>query len=125
MNDKQVSPTEPERLQGVSSLLSIGEIECDKCGKKISHADRYCCNTHECPACEALFDTITEVHDHFSQKHPHEPSRGTRYCIDCSLKHGHLEMARNKKTGEIFLTIFTLRDEEAITENCKTPNQSK
>ena len=117
MNDKEISPTEVEKLHGVSSLLGVGKVECDKCGKIIRHLDRYCCNTHECPICGAMSDTIAERDGHFSQKHPPEPSRGTRYCVDCSLKTGYLKMIRNKKTGEVFPAMFIARDEEEAMEN--------
>ena len=117
MNDKQVPPTELEILRGVNSLLGVDEVECDKCGKIIRHLDRYCCNTHECPICGAMFDAITERDSHFSRKHPQEISRGTRYCVDCSLKVGYLKMVRNKKTGEVFPAMFVSRDENVIEED--------
>ena len=107
MDDKWTSLTEPERLRGINSLLAIGEVQCDKCGKTVRHLERYCCNTLECPTCEASFDTITELKGHFGQQHPLESSRGARYCADCSLKAGYLKMVRNKKTGEIFPVMFT------------------
>ena len=122
MEDKQVPLTDSERLRGIISLLGVGEVKCDKCDKMIRHLDRYCCNTHECPICGAIFDTITELDTHFSQQHPQEPSRGTRYCVDCSFKGGYLKMVRNKKTGEVFPAMFVLRDEEAIVENSRPPN---
>jgi len=121
MEDNQVSLTESERLQGVVSLLGIGEVKCDKCGKMIRYLDRYCCSTHECPICEAIFATIEELDNHFSQQHPREPSRGARYCIDCSFKAGYLKMVRDKKTGEVFPAMFVLRDEEAV-ENGEAPS---
>ena len=114
MDDKQVSLSE---LQGVSSLLGIGEVECDKCGKMIRYLDRYCYNTRECPICGAIFNTMTERDGHFGQQHPHEPSRGTRYCAACSLKAGYLKMVKNTKTGEVFLTMFPAKDEEVIEED--------
>jgi len=114
MEDEQVPLTDSEKLRGVISLLGVGEIKCDKCGKIIEHLDRYCCNTHECPICEATFETIADLDTHFSQQHPQEPSRGARYCVDCSFKAGYLKMVRNRKTGEVFPTMFALRDEEVI-----------
>jgi len=119
MNDKQVLPAELERLRGINSLLGVGEVECDKCGKTIRHLDRYCCSTHECPICGAAFETIAERDGHFSQQHPKKTSRGTRYCVDCSFKAGYLNMVQNKKTGEVFPAMFVSRDEEVITEDSK------
>ena len=116
MEDKEVSPTAPERLQGIVSLLGVGEVKCDKCGKMIRHLDRYCCNTHECLLCGTIFDTIVELDAHCRQQHPRESSRGTRYCVDCSFKNGYLKMVRNKKTGEVFPAMFVLRDEEEVVE---------
>ena len=117
MDDKQDLPTEVERLHGINSLLGVGEVECDKCGKMIRHLDRYCCNTHECPICGAIFETIVEREGHFSQQHPRESSRGTRYCVECSFKAGYLKMVRNKKTGEVFPAMFVLRDEEVVEDS--------
>ena len=45
---KQVSATESEKLQGIISLMGIGEVACDKCGRVIRHMERYCSNTREC-----------------------------------------------------------------------------
>ena len=117
MDDKQVPSNELERLQGVSSLLGIGEVECDKCGKTIKHLDRYCCNTRECSVCGVKFETMVERGGHFSQKHPGEVSRGARYCVDCGLKAGYLRMVRNKKTGEVFPAMFVSRDEELVSDD--------
>ena len=117
MDDKQVSPTGLERLHGINSLLGIGEVKCDKCGKTIRHLDRYCCNTHECPVCGAIFDATAKRDGHFSKQHPHETSRGTKYCVDCSFKAGYLKMVRNKKTGKVFPAMFVSRDEEVIAED--------
>ncbi len=122
MDDKQVSPAELKKLRGVSSLLGIGEVECDKCGKIIRHLDRYCCNTRECPICGAMFDNIAERDGHFSQQHSQEISRGTRYCVDCSFKAGYLRMVRNKKTGEVFPAMFASRDEEVVAEDSTSSN---
>ena len=117
MEDNQASSANPEKLIGISSLLGIGDVGCDKCGEAIKHLDRYCCSTRECPVCGATFDTIAERDGHFSQHHPSEPSRGTRYCADCSCKAGYLKMVRNKKTGKVLPVMFVLRDEEVITED--------
>ena len=122
MNDNQTSPIEFEKLRGVNSLLGIGDVECGKCGRIIRHLDRYCYNTRECPICGAVFDTIAERDGHFSQRHPNEPSRGTRYCVDCSRKAGYLKMVRNKKTGKILPVMFVLRDEEIIEEESGPPD---
>ena len=113
MDDKQVSPADLENIRGVSSLLGVGEVECDKCGKIIKHLDRYCLNAHECPICEALLDNTADRGSHFGE-HPSETPRGTRYCVDCSLKAGYLRMVRNKKTGVVFPSMFVSRDEEAV-----------
>jgi len=116
MEDKQVLSAALEVVRGVNSLLGIGEVQCDKCSKMIRHLERYCCNTHECPLCRGIFETIAERDSHFSQKHPGVPPRGTRYCADCSLKAGYLVNVKNKKTGETFMTMFVSRDEEVIVE---------
>jgi len=116
MENRKAPLSESERLRGINSLLGIGEVECDKCGKIIRHLDRYCCNNRECLICGAMFDTIAERSSHFSQQHPTETPRGTRYCVDCSFKAGYLKMVRNKKTGEVFPAMFVLRDEEAIED---------
>ena len=117
MKDKSSAPTDSEKLQGVNSLLATGEVECDKCGKMIRYLERYCCNTHECPPCGVVFNTIEELDAHFSQEHPQEPSRGTRYCVECSFKEGYLRMVRNKKTGEEYPAMFVLRDEESVEDS--------
>ena len=116
MEENSVSPIKSETQQGVNSLIAAGEVECDKCGEMIKHLDRYCCNTHECPICGTILDTITELDGHFSQQHPRYPSRGARYCVDCSLKAGYLRIIKNKKIGGIFPAMFALRDEEEIIE---------
>lgn len=116
MENKQDLPFESERVRDVISLLGVGEVECDKCGKIIGHLDRYCCHTHECPICGTVLDSIRELDAHISKQHPREPSRGTRYCVDCSFKAGFLKMVRDKKTGEIFPAMFALRDEEVVLE---------
>ena len=122
MNDKQISLTESERLHSIISPLGVGEVKCDKCGTMIRHLDRYCCNTHECPFCEVVFDTSIELGSHFRQQHPKEPTRGARYCVDCSFKVGYLKMIRNKKTGQVFPAMFVSRDEEVIAENNRPPD---
>jgi hypothetical protein len=103
---------ESEKLQGIISMLGVGEVKCDKCGKPIRHMERYCINTHECPNDGSIFDTAEELNKHFSQKHIEQPVRGTRYCIEDSMKAGYLKTVRNKKTGEVFPAMFVLRDEE-------------
>ena len=123
MEDEQGVLTDSERLKDIISLLGVGEVKCDKCGKMIKHLDRYCYNTRECPICGAICDTLTELDIHFSQQHPREPSRGTRYCVDCGLKAGYLKMVREKKTGELFPAMFALRHEEEIVENNTLPSQ--
>ncbi len=120
MEEKHVSLTDTEASPGIISLLSVGDVKCDKCGKMIRHLERYCRSTHECPICGAIFDTVAELNTHFSQQHPQEPSRGTRYCVDCSLKNGYLKKVRNKKTGEVFPAMFALRGEEV--EDNKPPD---
>jgi len=121
MEDEQMSVSESERLQAIISLIGIDEVKCDKCSKMIRDLDRYCCNTHECPICETICNTMTELDAHFSQQHPQDTPRGTRYCVDCSLKAGYLKMVRNKKTGELLPAMFALRDEEVIVEDSKAP----
>ena len=103
-----------ENLRGIISLLSIGDINCDKCGQLIKHLDRYCCNTLECSLCGTILDTTTDLNTHFSQEHSNNPSRGTRYCVNCSLEKGYLKMVRGKKHGEVFPAIFVTRDEETV-----------
>ena len=116
MENEQIPPTTSEKLHGIISLLVMSEVKCDKCGKVLRDQERYCCNTHECPMCDAIFDTTTKLDSHFDQQHPPEPSRGTRYCIDCSLKAGYLKMIRDKKTSEVFPAMFVLRDEETVSD---------
>ena len=113
---KDVSPAESERLHGIISMLSVGDLKCDKCGKAIRHMDRYCSNTRECYHCHTVFNSIEELNSHFIEKHAPEPARGARYCIDCSMKEGFLRMVRNKKTGEVFPAMLILRDEEPAEE---------
>ena len=110
MANKQ-NPTE-DKLFGIISLLSIGELKCDKCGKSIRHLERYCDNTQECPFDGNIFNTVEELNKHFSQQHPQVPARGTRYCVEDSLKAGYLKMVRNKKTEQVYPAMFVLRDEE-------------
>lgn len=90
MAEEQLSTT-GERPRGVNSMLSVGEVTCDKCGRPIHHMDRYCYNTLECPLCGEALKTIPERDAHFSQQHPHEPSRGARYCLEDSIKAGFLK----------------------------------
>ena len=116
MENNSVLQDKSEGRQEVSSLLAAGDIECDKCGKMIKHLDRYCCTAHECPICGGTVDTIAELDGHFSQQHPRCPSRGTRYCVDCSLKAGFLMIVKNKKTGSVFPAMFALRDEAQMSE---------
>ena len=113
---KQVSAAESERLAGIISELSVGEVKCDKCGKAIRHLGRYCLNTRECYHCKTIFNTIAELNGHFIEKHSPDPTRGTRYCLECSRKAGFLRTVHNKKTGEIFQAMLVLRDEELIPE---------
>ena len=117
MDDNQVLQDQMEKLRGVNSLQGAGEVKCDKCRAIIRHLGRYCYNTLECPLCKAApFDTKADRDSHFSQKHPHETSRGKRYCVDCSFKAGYLRRVRNKKTGEEIVAMFVLRDEEIVSE---------
>jgi len=116
---KEVSPTESEKLQGIISMLSVGDVNCDKCRNVIRHMDRYCNNTRECHHHLTIFNTIAELNSHFIEEHSPEPARGTRYCIDCSLKAGFLRKVRNKKTGEEFYAMLVLRDEELAENNKK------
>ena len=109
---KQVSATESEKLIGVISLLGVGEVKCDKCGKPIRHQERYCSNTRECFHCKTVFNLISELNSHFIESHSPEQPRGTRYCIECSAKAGYLHKVKNKKTGEVFSAMLVLRDEE-------------
>lgn len=80
-----------ERPRSVNSLLGVGEVECDKCRGPIRHLDRYCYNTLECPVCGTSFETIADRSSHFSQQHPEEAPRGTRYCLDCCIKAGYIK----------------------------------
>lgn len=113
---KQVSLAESERLTGIISMLSVGDIKCDKCGKPIRHLDRYCNNTRECYHCKTVFNLISELNSHFIEVHAQEQPRGTRYCTECSMKAGYLHMVKNKKTGETFPAMLVLRDEEPVEE---------
>lgn len=89
--NEQVTRSEHERPRSVNSLLSVGDTTCDKCGRIIRQLDRYYYSTIECPICGATFETIADRDGHFSQEHPHEPTRGARYCQDCSIKAGYLK----------------------------------
>ncbi len=103
-----------DNLRGIISLLSIGDFQCDKCGELIKHLDRYCCNTLQCPICDVILDNTTELDTHFNQEHANVPSRGKRYCVNCSLENGYIKMVKSKKNGEVFPAIFVTRDEEHI-----------
>ncbi len=113
---KEVSAAESEKFQGIISLMGVGEVTCDKCGKVIRHMERYCVNTRECYHESTVFNTITELNNHFIESHSNEQPRGARYCTECSTKAGYLRMVRNKKTGEVFSAMFALRDEELVEE---------
>ncbi|MFC1933432.1 DNA-directed RNA polymerase subunit beta, partial [Chloroflexota bacterium] len=78
-------------MGGVCSLLGIGEVKCDECGKTITHGDRYCYS----------FDTVT------------------RYCVDCSLDAHYFWMVRHKKTGQMYPAMFVLKDEEIVDGDAK------
>jgi hypothetical protein len=116
---KQVSATESEKLQGIISMMGIGDVKCDKCGKTIRHMERYCNNSRECYHESTVFNTIAELNNHFIETHSPEQPRGARYCTDCSMKAGYLRTVRNKKTGEVFPAMFALRDEEIVEEGKK------
>ena len=82
----------------VCSLLAIGAVKCDVCGKTIRHGDRYC----------------------------YRSDRGTRYGVDCGLNVGYLRSVTNKKTGEVYPAMFVLKDEEIVrgdtaSSNCISP----
>jgi hypothetical protein len=87
MSNEQTS----EKMRGVNLLLGVGDVKCDKCGKIIRHLERYCYDTLQCPICGVKVVSLSERDIHFSQKHPAEPSRGTRYCHDCCVKAGLIE----------------------------------
>lgn len=122
---KQVSAAESERLAGIISQLSVGDVKCDKCGKAIRHLDRYCINTRECYHCMTVFNTIAELNGHFIEAHNPDQPRGARYCLECSKKAGYLRMVRNKKTGEVFPAMLALRDEEFEPEKPEKPEKTK
>lgn len=88
-----------EVTEGVNALLAVGDISCDKCGRRLNHGEKYCYSTKE---------TTTEITKGY------EEVRGTRYCKDCSLKEGFLKMVRNKKTGRTEAVKFVQSDEEVI-----------
>ncbi|MFC2055946.1 DNA-directed RNA polymerase subunit beta [Chloroflexota bacterium] len=77
--------------QTVCSLIGIGEIECGVCGRTIMHGDRYC----------------------------YRSDTATRYCVDCSLDAGYLNMITNSKTGEAYPTMLIVKDEEDIRGDTK------
>ena len=103
-----------ENLRGIISLLSVGDVQCDKCDQPIKHLDRYCCNTLQCPICDTVFDSTADLDTHFNQEHTNVPSRAKRYCVNCSLENGYIKMVKSKKNGEVFPAIFVTRDEERI-----------
>ena len=109
---KDISPAESERLQGIISMLCVGDVKCDKCGMPIRHMERYCNNTRECHHHLTVFNNVAELNNHFIEEHDPEPARGTRYCLDCSLKAGYLRKVKNKKSGEEYYAMLVLRDEE-------------
>jgi hypothetical protein len=113
---KQGSSAESEKLHGIISMLSVGDVKCDKCGKAIRHLERYCNNTRECFHCLVIFNNTAELNSHFIEQHSPEQPRGTRYCLQCSKDVGYLKPVRNKKTGEEFDAMLVLRDEETIEE---------
>lgn len=93
--NEQALFAESERQRMISSLIVIGELHCDKCGKIMRHEEKYCYNSSE------LVDIA-------------RPSRGKRYCVECSLAAGYLRMVRDKKTGQVYPTMFVLKDEEIV-----------
>lgn len=114
---KEVSLAESEKLQGIISMLSVGDIKCDKCGKTVHHMDRYCNNTRQCHHHKTAFNTIAELNSHFIEEHSPEPARGIRYCLQCSIDAGYLQMVKNKKSGDIYPAMLILRDEEPVLES--------
>ncbi|MBI2831457.1 MAG: hypothetical protein HYX79_04285 [Chloroflexi bacterium] len=114
MEDNPISLTGSEIPQGVNSLLAGGEVKCDKCGETIKHLERYCSNSHECFVCGTALETVMLLEGHFSQEHSGVASRGTRYCVNCSLKAGYLKTVKNKKTDTVFPAMFVLRDELSL-----------
>ncbi len=83
--------TREDRPRGVNSLLSVGEVDCDKCRGLIRHMERYCYSTLECPLCGASFETLADRESHFSLQHPQDATRGTRYCSPCCAKSGYIK----------------------------------
>jgi len=111
---RDFSPVEAEKLEGIISMLSVGDVKCDRCGKVIRHLERYCVNTKECYHCNIVFNQIGDLNTHFIEKHAPEPARGTRFCQECSKNLGYLRTVRNKKTGETFPAMLLLRDEDYV-----------
>ena len=120
MADEPTLQSDTENLRGIASLLGVGNVACDKCGATIRHLERYCCRAMECPLCHTVFDTEEAHNTHFSQQHPLQTARGTRYCAACSQKNGYLKPVRHKKSGNTFLAVFASRDEEEVSPESQT-----
>ena len=82
-----------ERENNISSLMAIGDIVCNGCGKTVKHGDRYC---------------------YIDGKAGAGSAGKKRYCVDCSLEAGYMRMVRDKKTGTEFPALFVLKGEEEV-----------
>jgi hypothetical protein len=92
--------SESDKLIGINGVLVIyDELLCDKCGRIMKHAEKYCYNSNE------LID---------SDDYLRSGKRGTRYCTKCSLLAGYMRMVRNVKTGKEYAVMFRVADEEYI-----------
>lgn len=72
---EQANFEEMEKRRGINSLIVIGELACDNCGKAMFHGEKYCYNTKE------LIEDICG-------SEPYQ--RGKRYCEKCSIDAGYL-----------------------------------
>jgi DNA-directed RNA polymerase subunit beta len=82
-----------EAANNISSLLSIGDITCNTCGKTIKHGDRYC---------------------YVDGKLGEGEAGKKRYCVECSLEAGYMRLVKDKKTGAEFPAMFLLKGEEEL-----------
>jgi len=90
----------------INALLAVGDgLHCDKCGQRIKHGDKYCYNTKE---------QISEATNGVGRM---KKIRGTRYCVNCSLKAGYLNVVKNTVTGETYPAKFVLPGETIIYRN--------
>ena len=91
-----------ERIRGIYIVISIGNVKCDECGKRIPQGETYCINHKEM------------IPDELSEALFRVEGRGRRFCKSCSIKHDYLKLIRDKRTGVKYFARGLIEMEEFI-----------